>query len=48
MTLQHAKTIRKKLRELADLAHESELSRALEMLDRPFPEHYEIYLAGRV
>jgi len=28
MTLHHAKTIRKKLRELADLAHARELSRA--------------------
>jgi hypothetical protein len=30
MTLQYAKTIRKKLRELACLAHERELSRAME------------------
>ena len=33
MTHQHAKTIRKKLRELASLAHERELSSALETLD---------------
>ena len=36
MTLQYAKTIRKKLRELAVLAHERELSGALETLDSHF------------
>ena len=36
MTHQHAKTIRKKLRELASLAHERELSSALETLDSHF------------
>ena len=36
MTLQYAKTIRKKLRELAGLAHERELSGALETLDNHF------------
>ena len=38
MTLQYAKPIRKKLRELAGLAHERELSSALETLDRPVLE----------
>ena len=36
MTHHHAKLIRKKLRELAGLAHKSELSSALEMLDSHF------------
>jgi hypothetical protein len=36
MTHQYAKTIRKKLRELAGLAHERELSRAMETLDSYF------------
>ena len=36
MTLQYAKIIRKKLRELADLAHERELSSAMETLDCHF------------
>ena len=38
MTLKYAKTIRKKLRELAGLAHERELSSALETLDRHFAQ----------
>ena len=38
MTHQYAKPIRKKLRELAGLAHERELSRALEMLDSHFAQ----------
>ncbi|MBU4389122.1 MAG: hypothetical protein KKB23_06245 [Proteobacteria bacterium] len=36
MTHQHAKSIRKKLRELAGLAHERELSSVLETLDSHF------------
>ena len=36
MKLQHAKPIRKKLRDLAGFAHERELNRALEMLDSHF------------
>jgi len=38
MTHQYAKTIRKKLRELVGLAHERELSRALETLDSHFTQ----------
>jgi len=36
MAHHHSKSIRKKLRELAGLAHERELSRALETLDSHF------------
>ena len=38
MTLKYAKSIRKKLRELAGLAHERELSSALETLDSHFAQ----------
>ena len=38
MTLQYAKTIRKKLRELAGLAHKRELNMALETLDSHFTQ----------
>ena len=38
MTHQYEKSIRKKLRKLASLAHERELSRALETLDRHFTQ----------
>jgi flagellar motility protein MotE (MotC chaperone) len=38
MTHQYAKSIRKKLRELASFAHKRELSRALETLDRHFTQ----------
>jgi len=38
MTHQYAKSIRKKLRELAGLAHERELSMAMETLDKHFAQ----------
>jgi hypothetical protein len=38
MTHEYAKSIRKKLRELAGLAHERELTRALETLDSHFAQ----------
>ena len=38
MTIQYAKPIRKKLRELAGLAYEHELSKALERLDSHFAQ----------
>ena len=38
MTHKHAKSIRKKLQELAGLAHERELSSALETLDSHFTQ----------
>ena len=38
MTHPYAKSIRKKLRELAGLAHERELSRAMETLDSHFAQ----------
>ena len=38
MTHQYAKTIRKKLRELAGLAHERELRKAMETLDGHFTQ----------
>jgi hypothetical protein len=39
MTIKYAKSIRKKLRELAGLAHGRELSSAMETLDRHFAQY---------
>jgi len=38
MTIKYAKSIRKKLRELAGLAHGRELSSAMETLDKHFAQ----------